>query len=68
MKFRKLADGMHIEIGGGVEIVRTLDDSDGYCRTEWTVWTANRGRCVAMVPTFAEAKTRARKLRADGVI
>ncbi len=57
-----------MEPGTGVELVRTLDDSDGYDRHEWTVWTAQRGRCVAMAPTFAEAKTRARALRTEGTL
>ncbi len=68
MKFKRLTDGHYVGIGStALELVRSIDDSDGYERREWTIWTANRGRCIGICPTLPEAKTKARALHHAGV-
>lgn len=64
-RFTRLADGLYVQPESGLELVRSIDDSDGYNRIEWQVWTPLRGRCLALRGSLHEAKARAREIIED---
>ena len=62
IRFKRQRDGRYVEPESGVELIRGRDDSDGYPRIVWGIWTASMGRCIGERPSLHEAKARAREL------
>lgn len=64
--FHKMRDGVHVHDETGIEIVRGIDDSDGYDRILWNVWTPNMAETLTgEFPTLPAAKARAREIIAE---
>ena len=62
VKFKRLRDGRYVEPVSGIELIRGLDDSDGYDRHEWQIWAAGMTECLGSRSTLSAAKTRAREI------
>jgi hypothetical protein len=59
-RFKKMRDGRYLEPESGIELIKGIDDSDGWDRIEWQVWTAQMGECIGVRSTLGEAKKLAR--------
>lgn len=62
MRFKKVRDGRYIEPESGIELVKGTDDSDGYDRIEWQIWTARMAECIGVRPSLHLAKDFVRQL------
>ncbi len=67
VKFTRVREGRYVEESTGIELVRGIDDSDGYDRIEWSVWTAGMDRQLSIRDSLSEAKARTRELIARGL-
>lgn len=71
IRFERQGEGHYIETSTGIELVRGLDDADGYDRIEWQIWTAGGPRSATSTPlgvrnSLNAAKTRTRELINEG--
>lgn len=63
-KWEMICTGKHRHVDTGMVVLRGLDDSDGYDRIEWQIWTADpagdvMARCESVRDTIHEAKAHA---------
>lgn len=66
IRFERVRDGKYTDPVSGVDLVRGVDDSDGFDRIEWVVWTANVGRPLKRCDSLHQAKRTARHLISTG--
>lgn len=61
IRFNRMCDGRYVQPESGIELIRGTDDSDGYDRIEWQIWTTGRGKLLGVRPSLTEAKRRVRE-------
>lgn len=67
IRFTKMRDGRYVQPEAGIELIKGIDDSDGYDRIEWRIWTHHQGYPIGRaLPSLNAAKARAREIIASG--
>jgi hypothetical protein len=62
LRFERVRDGFYREPTSGLELHRGIDDSDGYERIEWQIWTVDMARIVATHDSLNAAKRHVRTI------
>jgi hypothetical protein len=68
VRFAKIADGRYVQPETGIELIKGIDDSDGYDRIEWQIWTAGGPRHAESRPIGVRESLNAAKARAREII